>query len=184
MSDLVENLDWLRAHDDAARRVGERGRALAESLDFEGELKRAGRVVTAAIRYFPPQPEKPLTTGLGAAANACLREGWDEPGDAGVPALGTESRIELPRPVAMGDFVLMLDVSPFSDAQASPVQRVTVVANGEVLHQAALSTRQVLVLHAAPAAHVSNRGDPQTDIIAFGCGSGRLEGETAGRTVA
>ena len=145
MSDLVETLDWLRAHDDAARRIGERGRALADSLDFEGELRRAGRVITAAIRYFAQQPETSLSFGLGAAANTCLREGWDEPGDNGVPMLGAESRIELPRPVAMGDFVLMLNISPFTDAPGSPRQQVTVIGvNGEVVHQAELSTRQVL----------------------------------------
>ena len=144
MSDLVEKVDWLRAHDDAARQIGERGRALAESLDFEGELKRAGRVITAAIRYAARLPESSLAFGIGADGNGCLREGWAEPGDASVPALGTESRIELPRPVSLDDFVLTLDISPFTEAPGSPEQRITVVANGEMLHHAALSTRQVL----------------------------------------
>ena len=144
MSDLVEKIDWLRAHDNAARRIGERGRALAESLDFEGEVKRAGRVITAAIRYAARLPESSLVFGIGANGNGFLREGWAEPGDAGVAALGHESRIELPRPIAQDDFVLMLDISPFTAAPAAPEQRVTVVASGEVVHQATLSTRQVL----------------------------------------
>ena len=144
MSDLVEKIDWLRAHDDAARRIGERGRALAESLDFEGEIKRAGRVITAAIRYATRLPESSLVFGTGANSNGFLREGWAEPRDAGVEALGHASRIELLRPIAQDDFVLTLDISPLTDAPAPAAQRVTVVANGEVLYHSELSTRRVL----------------------------------------
>ena len=32
LHDLIEKVEWLRAHDDQARRIGERGRALAMSL--------------------------------------------------------------------------------------------------------------------------------------------------------
>jgi hypothetical protein len=145
MADLLEKVDWLRAHDTAARRIGEQGRALAESLDWEGELKRAGRIITAAIRYFARQPETVLSFGADGGPHACLRNGWGEPEeDGGVPALGYQSSIELPLPVAVDDFVLTLDLSPFTDPPAPPTQRVTVVGNGEVLHQAALSIRQVL----------------------------------------
>jgi hypothetical protein len=144
MSDLVEKVVWLRAHDDAARRIGEQGLALAESLDYDGELKRSGRIITAAIRWSARLPEVALSFGVGADANACLRDGWAEPEDGGVPALGFESRVELPLPVARDDYVLILDLSPFTDAPAPPAQRVTVVVNGEILHQTALSARQVL----------------------------------------
>lgn len=50
LSDLMEKLTWLRQHDDAARRVGEAGRALAESLDYRGEIARSLPVVAAALR--------------------------------------------------------------------------------------------------------------------------------------
>ena len=61
--------------------------------------------------------------------------------DEGVPANGWESRIELPRPIAGEDFVLALDLSPFTER---PVQRVTVAANGEMMHQTTIGGRQVL----------------------------------------
>ena len=93
MSDLVEKVVWLRAHDDAARRIGEQGLALAESLDYEGELKRAGRIITAAIRWSARLPEIALSFGVGADANACLRDGWAEPEDGGDTRAGLrESR--------------------------------------------------------------------------------------------
>ena len=46
----MELIDWLRAHDDVAREIGRQGRLLADSLDYQGELERAGDVITAAIR--------------------------------------------------------------------------------------------------------------------------------------
>jgi hypothetical protein len=144
LSDIVDKLVWLRAHDDAARRIGEQGLALAESLDYEGELKRAGRIITAAIRWSARLPEIALAFGVGADANACLRDGWAEPEDGGIPALGFESRVELPLPVGCDDYVLILDLSPCADAPAPLAQRVTVIANGEILHQTTLSARQVL----------------------------------------
>ncbi len=52
MSDLVEKILWLRSHDDEARRIGEAGKKLADSLDYRSELVRGRRTVTAALRYF------------------------------------------------------------------------------------------------------------------------------------
>jgi hypothetical protein len=50
MSDLVEVLTWLGNNDSKACRIGERGRDLALSLDYEGELKEAARTIAAALR--------------------------------------------------------------------------------------------------------------------------------------
>jgi SAM-dependent methyltransferase len=144
MSDLVEKVKWLKAHDDAARQIGKRGRALAESLDYPGELKRAGRTINAALRYFSGRPEAVLRFGTTEDDNVYLGEGWSEPEEGGVSAVGSESRLELPRPIAAEDFVMTLDVSPVSELEMSAPQRLTVLANGEIVRQATLSARQEL----------------------------------------
>ncbi len=141
MSDLIEKVRWLQAHDDAARAIGDHGRTLARSLDYEGELKSASRTIEAALRYFAGQPESELLFGIGGNGHAQLREGWFAPHSDGVAARDFESCIELPRPIAPQDFVLSLDISPVT---AIPVgQRIVVAANGEVLLQAVVLQRQV-----------------------------------------
>jgi len=119
MSDLIDKIGWLRQHDDAARAIGERGQALALSMDYEGELARAGRTITAALRHFAGQPENELRFGRGEAGNAGLLGGWLQPAAEGVAARGVESQFELPRPVAADDFVLSLDLSPAAEPPAS-----------------------------------------------------------------
>ena len=129
MSDLIEKVRWLQAHDDAARAIGDHGRTLARSLDYEGELKSASRTIEAALRYFAGQPESELLFGIGGNGHAQLREGWFAPHSDGVAARDFESCIELPRPIAPQDFVLSLDISPVT---AIPVgQRIVVAANGK-----------------------------------------------------
>ncbi len=49
LSDMVERVEWLRAHDDAAREIGARGRELALSLDYETEVAAAVPVMVAAM---------------------------------------------------------------------------------------------------------------------------------------
>lgn len=49
MSDLVEKAMWLRSHDEDARAIGAAGRALAESMTYDVELRGGAAVVTAAI---------------------------------------------------------------------------------------------------------------------------------------
>jgi hypothetical protein len=144
LSDLVDKIDWLRTHDDAARAIGEHGRALGLSMDYEGELQRAGRTITAALRYFAGQPETELHFGVGKDGNACLQDGWSEPSAEGAMADGCESRVKLPRPVATLDFVLSLEMSPVAEPPAPTPQRVIVVVNGEVLLESRVAERQVL----------------------------------------
>jgi hypothetical protein len=147
MSDLVDKIRWLREHDDAARAIGEQGQALALSMDYEDELKRAGRTITAALNHFAGRPETELRFGLGEADNACLCEGWSLLSDAGAAASGFESRLKLLRPVATADFVLSLDLSPATEPWAITPQGVVIVANGEVLLESTLSER--VMLHCA-----------------------------------
>lgn len=81
MSDLTEKVEWLLAHDDAARKIGENGRALAESMDWPGEVVRSAPAISAAIRgagvvgttsapsvQMPNAPVEPQSSGLTAPA--------------------------------------------------------------------------------------------------------------------
>jgi hypothetical protein len=149
MSDLVEKAKWMKAHDDAAFQIGQRGRALAESLDYAGELKTSARTFTAARRYFSGRPEAALRFGTAEDDNVDLCAGWLQPEAGGVSAARWKSRLELPRPMAVKDFILTLDVSPAGLPAMPTAQRLTVVANGEILRQATLLESQDL--HCIPA---------------------------------
>jgi len=50
MSDLVDKVAWLAAHDAAAQEIGDCGRRLALSLDYPGELLRSVPTFDAALR--------------------------------------------------------------------------------------------------------------------------------------
>ena len=67
MSDLIEKIHWLRGHDDMARKIGESGRDLARSMEYDTEMDGAVQTVAAAIRYFSRKPE----TGAVHAADRC-----------------------------------------------------------------------------------------------------------------
>jgi hypothetical protein len=144
MSDLVEKVEWLRVHDDAAREIGKRGRVLAESLDYQSQLKSAGRTIVAALNFFSGRPEAVLWFRTTEGGSVDPGDGRPEPEKSGVSVVGLESRLELLRPIAAGDFVLTLDVSPVSGAAMPAAQRLSVVANGEILLQATLSARREL----------------------------------------
>jgi Glycosyl transferase family 90 len=57
MSDLMDKIGWLARNDEAARRIGATGQALAERLTYEREIKRSMPVIGAAFRYFSGRPE-------------------------------------------------------------------------------------------------------------------------------
>jgi hypothetical protein len=144
MSDLLEKISWLRQHDDAARRIGENGMALAMSLTYEEELQAAGRTIAAAARFFAGQPETDIQFGPEIPDDVRLLSGWTTSRRDGLTAVGQESRLELPQPVAAEDFVLTLDLSPYNEAPASPAQRVGIEVNGETLSDTVLSSRQLV----------------------------------------
>jgi Glycosyl transferase family 90 len=114
MADLVEKVTWLRANDDVARRIGEAGLRLAETLMQPQELGRAAPVISAAMRAERGAPLIDLQFASGVAENQALLSGWLE---AGVRAAGSEARLVLPRPPGFGDYVLMAEVSPPSQHQ-------------------------------------------------------------------
>ncbi len=142
MSDLVEKIEWLASHDDAvARAIGQQGKALAESLDYDGEVRRSIPIIAAAVRHFSGRPETELRFANGGQAAAeYLVDGWTA-AENGLPwAIGDVSHIDLPRPIAACDFVLELDVRPHVHPQLRPSQRLTVCVNGEAMHSVSLGT--------------------------------------------
>ena len=144
MSDLIEKILWLRSHDDAGRRIGEAGKALADSLDYEGEIARSGRVVTAALRYFAGAPELTFRFGAGESDNRFLREGWEDPVAGCVWAHGCVSSVVAPRPVSRSDFDVSLEVGPVLAAPTGPGQELGIVVNGRLLCQAEVVARTTL----------------------------------------
>jgi Glycosyl transferase family 90 len=57
MSDLIEKIEWLQAHDDTARRVGINGRALALAIDYESQLALSREIISDALEYFAERTE-------------------------------------------------------------------------------------------------------------------------------
>jgi hypothetical protein len=137
MGDLAEKLKWLRTHDDTARAIGEAGRGLAEELTDEQEVVRAAPVFAAAIRAAAPGPEIDLRFGWDMSGDDVLRTGWLAPEADGVNASGFESRMEIAKPYGLGDFILIVELSP----AASRATRVAIIANGEVILQRSLQKR-------------------------------------------
>jgi hypothetical protein len=146
MRDLVDKIIWLRAHDEVARKIGDHGRDLAEALTDEQEIARAAPVFAAAIRTAGGLPSADHRFSAGATGNHVLRTGWLEPETDGVNASGFEARLELQKPYGLGDFVLIVELSPVFP----PPRRVTIVANGEVILQRTLSDRATLYCPLVP----------------------------------
>jgi hypothetical protein len=52
MADLIGKIQWLRAHDDVAYEIGQRGQALAESMRYIVELQGAVEQINRAFRVY------------------------------------------------------------------------------------------------------------------------------------
>lgn len=140
MTDLIEKVTWLRANDEVARKIGDAGRELAEAMTEPQEIVRAAPVIAAAIRTAAGHAMTDLTFGTGMAGNDVLRTGWLPPVADGVSAAGFEGHLELPKPLGLDDYILSVDVS----LAASPSQRLTIMANGEILVQRTLNERTTI----------------------------------------
>ena len=65
MTDLMEKVEWLKGHDDAAERIGLAGRALAESMTFEAEMAQsANRLATALRSKLTEAPKLTLAAAI------------------------------------------------------------------------------------------------------------------------
>jgi hypothetical protein len=144
MSDLIEIVEWLRAHDDIARSIGYAGKVLTEAMSYEAEMVNARRTISASLCYFGGRPETSLRFGLNCDGNAYLAEGWSDPEEGFVWSIGSESRILLSSPIASGDFSLELDLEPHVHPGVRPTQRLAVSANGELIGSVKLHGRKTV----------------------------------------
>jgi hypothetical protein len=140
MTDLVEKVEWLRAHDDVARKIGEAGYDLANELTGEQEIAAAAPVFAAAIRTAARAPSVDLRFGPNSADHAVARTGWLPPMEDGLIATGFESRLELAKPHGLGDFILIAEISPIAPAP----RRVAIIANGELIARRSLHDRTTI----------------------------------------
>jgi hypothetical protein len=136
MADLVEKVIWLRDHDDAARKIGEAGRALAESLD-QREIARSVPVIAAAMRAAGGGPLVGSRFGPDAPDKTLLGAGWEKPDQNGVRAAASECHLTLARPPGLGDYVLLADVS----AGGGPARRMIIIINGKPMLSRLLAGR-------------------------------------------
>jgi hypothetical protein len=84
MSDLLDKVQWLRRNDEFAQKVGENGRAFAETMTIERELQRSVPVISAAFRYFRDPSAYILPYGMplpptGAPSVASASKPQDDP---------------------------------------------------------------------------------------------------------
>lgn len=132
--DLIEKIRCLRDHDDAAERIGQAAFALAQSMSYAGEMKRARATIGAAIRYFSGRSEVIIPFGADVSESRFLIDGWSGiatvAGVAGRYAIGPESRIRFPRPASEGDLQLRLTLAP-GDICAADAFHMIVLVNGQ-----------------------------------------------------
>ncbi|HVZ08555.1 MAG TPA: glycosyl transferase family 90 [Rhodopila sp.] len=118
MGDLIEKIDWLRANDSIAQRIGEAGWALAESLAEEGELNRVAPTVAAALHACSRQPLTAIRFDtLQGGSPATFAPTNALAASVSVPDGQFTSIITLPPPQGIGDFVLLMDASSHQSDQ-------------------------------------------------------------------
>ena len=176
MSDLIDKIKWLQAHDLEARRIGERGRTLAMAMTHRSELTKARRVVSAALRHFSGRKEVLIRLGRDDADALSMLDGWSDIVDGGRWAIGPEARLQVRRPMAEGPFMLRLTVAPGCPGGAG--QRMIIAIDGEVVHQCQI-TEAGVVECAVPSEQRFNRDSllitlllPDTMTTASACVAG------------
>ena len=98
-----------------------------------------------------------LTIKFGTAGNslAFLGGGWARSEPEFTWAVGAESHLVLPRPVAADEYILTLDVVPFVHPPGLPTQRLIVSVNDEVVGSSTL-TRPTLLGYRIPRSVVGS----------------------------
>jgi hypothetical protein len=86
---------------------------------------------TMHLEAKPGESVATLVVDFGVAGNGAdyRRTGWADPEPWHTWTIGTESRLELPRPAMPGTYRLVLDLGPFVWKQKLPVQRLSILVN-------------------------------------------------------
>ena len=142
MSDLLDKLTWLRDHDDHARRIGEAGRELAESLTDEREITRAAPVIADAIRSEAGQPLISLDFSAPVPAHQASLTGWRDQETLGIRTAltGQAGCLELPVPAGFDDFVVAAEIS----SAGAGSRCVSIIVNGETILRQTIDQRTTL----------------------------------------
>jgi hypothetical protein len=141
--DLADKVEWLIAHDDAARKIGANGREFALGMTCEAEIQRSGRIIHAALCHFQDKPEIDLCFGKTGEAEGVLLGDWPDPLEDGIPSEGFESRLAFLRPASHEDYILSLEIS-LPDGITAP-QRLTVAVNGWLALERTIAARTWLI---------------------------------------
>ncbi len=144
---------------------------LPASLDVKGSLaltldvtargdKRDDRgirlrsLTVLRLREAPlPQATKPLAAlhfGWNGTANSQLDEGWGEPEDGYVWAVGGRSTMRLPLDGTGAACLVLIDMRPFKHEKAPPAQRVAITVAGMPTRNIVLVERLIIALPVAP----------------------------------
>jgi len=77
------------------------------------------------------KPAAVLVIDFGAAGNGgnYRRAGWADPEPRHTWTSGSESRLELPRPIVPGNYRMLMELGPFVCGDTLPAQRLTILVN-------------------------------------------------------
>jgi alginate O-acetyltransferase complex protein AlgJ len=106
-----------------------------DSLDFPHEARADGFVALTSLTLPLPSGRRDFSIAFRAGGNygAFMGEGWSEPEESHVWALGPESSLSLPVPAEGGDHELELDVMGCTPPPHSTSQRLRILLDGTEL---------------------------------------------------
>jgi hypothetical protein len=129
--------DLFKAHGTSRDPAASVGRWRTE-LSRE-EIAACDRLFASFLHRFGYSPAQALprgpsvalevTFGTNGNSRAYLREGWSQPEVGFTWTLGSQSRLELPKPAPAGNYMLELRVRPFVWENTVPAQRMTISVN-------------------------------------------------------
>ena len=139
-------LTWQVAVPAAASTKGAADLAITITTGIEnGPGVRLSRLnVLRVLDAKPPPPVRParaFTFGWNAPDNHLLTEGWGQPEDGYVWAIGGRSTLRIPVDGGGGRALALIDMRPFQHEKAPPQQRVDVTVPGCPLQQIILADR-------------------------------------------
>jgi hypothetical protein len=135
LSDLLDKVKWLRAHDSQAAAIAARGREFAMSMTVDSETERATRTIAEGIRRMNGGADIELTFGLHGTVREFLRDGWRGQDAQRTWCRGPVSELVLPAPTSLAAWNLELEVDAFVQPASDgprplPAQHLLVLANG------------------------------------------------------
>ncbi len=154
MSDLVDKVRWLLAHDNEAREIGRRGRELADRMTYEAEIGHGVQTITDAMQRSFAGGEVAIDLDFGLAGNArgYLGDGWSGPEPAHVWSVGERSLLHLPPLKRPGRYCLEIEGSGIVARPFVQAQRLSVRVNGVLAAELSVANHVTLAIPVPAAA--------------------------------